>query len=88
MARCALPGETMVGSSPYMLIFRSALQQSCHHQPWMIPQQASQVGDSKLFYSFPLSSPYYFNMVVSNGRVPVRSVAAEFNGVTVELTRT
>lgn len=46
------------------------------------------VGDTKLYFSFPLSSPYYFNMVVSNGRVPVKNVVAEIEGKDVALTRT
>ena len=47
-----------------------------------------QVGTSKLHYSFPQSSPYYFNLVISNTRVPIASVTATFNGVSVALTRT
>lgn len=47
-----------------------------------------QVGDTKLYYSFPLSSPYYFSMVVSNGRVPIKKVVAEIEGKDVALRRT
>lgn len=47
-----------------------------------------QVGDSTLHYNFPASNPYYFNMVVSNGRVPVQSVSAVIAGAEVPLTRT
>lgn len=47
-----------------------------------------QVGDSTLYYSFPINNPYFFNMVVSNGRVPVQSVSAVIAGAEVPLTRT
>jgi len=46
-----------------------------------------QVGDTKLYYSFPKSSQYYFNMVISNTRVPVAAVSAVIAGKSVALAR-
>lgn len=46
------------------------------------------MGDSKLYYSFVQSSPYYFNLVISNTRVPVAAVSIDIGGTRVELTRT
>ena len=46
-----------------------------------------QVGDSKLHYTFTQSSPYYFDLVVANGAVPVASVEISIGGQWILLTR-
>lgn len=46
-----------------------------------------QVGDTKLYYSVPTSSQYFFNLVISNTRVPVAGVSASIGGKTVALKR-
>lgn len=46
-----------------------------------------QVGTTKLYYSFTAADQYYFNLVISNTRVPVSGVAIVIGGRRVELTR-
>lgn len=46
-----------------------------------------QVGSSKLHYSFTQKSPYYFNLVVANGAVPIQSVSVRVDGSWVDLPR-
>ena len=46
-----------------------------------------QVGDSKLHYTFTQSSPYYFDLVVANGAVPIDSVEISIGGQWIMLSR-
>lgn len=46
-----------------------------------------QVGDTKLYYSFTAADQYYFNLVISNTRVPVAEVAVVIQGKRISLTR-
>jgi hypothetical protein len=47
----------------------------------------AQVGDTKLYYSFTAADQYYFNLVISNTRVPVADVAVVIQGKRITLTR-